>query len=109
MIWAQERPEARPDVRRRVAMEADRLGVPLANLGSRYSATARGSYTAFSCASCNALFGDWYLREYVMEARAEDARSSSSRFQAAAAGSSNHTGAAMPGRASALTVNRRLP
>ncbi|MEU8152168.1 hypothetical protein AB0B94_00715 [Micromonospora sp. NPDC048986] len=73
LIWAQDRPEARPDVRRRVAMEAGRLGVPLANLGSRYSATARGSYTAFSCPSCNALFGDWYLREYVMEARAEDA------------------------------------
>ncbi|WP_346535479.1 hypothetical protein [Micromonospora sp. DPT] len=42
LIWAQDRPEARPDVRRRVAMEADRLGVPLANLGSRHSATAAG-------------------------------------------------------------------
>ena|SRR6266496_4292700 len=33
----------------------------------------RGSYTVFSCPSCEALFGDWYLREYVMEARVEDA------------------------------------
>lgn len=73
LIWAQDRPEARTDVRRRVAVEADRLGVPVANLGPRYSATARDSYTAFSCPSCNALFGDWYLREYVMEARAENA------------------------------------
>jgi hypothetical protein len=46
LIWAQDRPEAQPDVRRRVAVEADRLGVPLPNLGSRYSATARSSYTS---------------------------------------------------------------
>jgi hypothetical protein len=73
LIWAQDRPEARADVRDRVAVEADRIGVVVANLGRRYSATARGSYTAFSCPSCNALFGDWYLREYVMETRAEEA------------------------------------
>src|SRR5437763_16616897 len=56
-----------------VAAEADRLGVPVANLGRRFRATAQGSYTAFSCPSCDALFGDWYLREYVMDARVDDA------------------------------------
>jgi hypothetical protein len=73
LIWAQDRPEARADVRRRVAEEANRLGVPVANLGPRYSATAGDSYTACSCPACNALFGDWYLREYMMEARTDDA------------------------------------
>jgi len=72
-LWAKERLEANIEVRRHVAAEARRLGSPVANLGSRYSQTASSSYTAFSCPACSALFGDWYLREYMLEARAEEA------------------------------------
>ena len=72
-LWATDRPEAGPEVRRRVAAEAKRLGVSLANLGSRYSNTAGGTYTAFSCPRCGALFGDWFLRNHMMESRSEDA------------------------------------
>ena len=32
-----------------------------------------GSYTAFSCPGCDALFGDWFLHSYMTEARMEDA------------------------------------
>lgn len=72
-LWAQERPEAGAQIRRRVAVEATRIGVPLATLGRRFSRTAGGSYMAFSCPGCDALFGDWFLRSYMMEVRGMDA------------------------------------
>jgi hypothetical protein len=72
-IWAEERPEVGAQVRRRVAAEAKRVGVPLANLGRRFSGTAGGFYTAFSCPGCDALFGDWFLRTYMIEACEMDA------------------------------------
>ena len=56
-----------------MAAEANRLGIPVANLGRRFSRTAGASYTAFSCPSCRALFGDWFLRDYIIEARSIDA------------------------------------
>jgi hypothetical protein len=58
----------------RAAAEATRIGVPPANLSRRYSRTAGGSYTAFSCPSCGALFGDWFLHNYMIEARTVDAQ-----------------------------------
>jgi Competence protein CoiA-like family len=72
-IWARERPEASDAVRSRPVAEATGLGVTPANLGPRYSRTAGGSYTAFSCPGCGALFGDWFLRSYMIEARMQDA------------------------------------
>jgi hypothetical protein len=71
-IWANERPEANSAVRQRAAAEAKRLRVAAANLGRRHSQTAGGSYTAFSCPNYGSLFGDWFLREYIMEAQAVD-------------------------------------
>jgi competence protein CoiA len=73
-IWAKVRPEASAQVRQHMAAEATRIGVPLANLGPRYSRTASGSYTAFSCPRCDALFGDWFLHSYMIEARGMDAQ-----------------------------------
>jgi hypothetical protein len=53
-------------VRQHVSAEADRVHADLANLGRRYGRTAGGSYTAFSCPRCGALFGDWYLSDYIL-------------------------------------------
>ncbi|WP_344501119.1 hypothetical protein [Dactylosporangium maewongense] len=73
-IWAKIRPEAEPQILRRANIEAERIGLSSATLGQRYSRTAGGSYTAFSCPNCDALFGDWFLRSHMLEARTAGAQ-----------------------------------
>jgi hypothetical protein len=71
-MWAGQRPETASEVRREALVEAGRLGIPPAMLGQRYSRTVRDSYVAFSCPACRALFGDYYLRDFMLEERMMD-------------------------------------
>lgn len=68
-IWGDEKAEAALEVRRAVLAEARRLGVPPATLGRRYSKTVGDFYVAFACPRCNALFGDYFLRDFMLEER----------------------------------------
>ncbi|MFU8873206.1 competence protein CoiA family protein [Micromonospora sp. SL4-19] len=68
-IWGDEKPEAAAEVRRAVLAEARRLRVSPAKLGRRYSKTVGDFYVAFACPQCNALFGDYFLRNFMLEQR----------------------------------------
>ena len=43
-------------------------GVALGAIKNRYSRTVESSYLSFGCPHCDALFGDWFVREAVLDA-----------------------------------------
>ncbi|MCL3862067.1 competence protein CoiA [Actinotalea sp. K2] len=67
-MWATERPEADSQIQQAVRDRVATAGWALcAALSLKTSGTA-GQYLAFSCAHCDALFGDWPLRSEWMNA-----------------------------------------
>lgn len=59
-------------VRQWLAGEGRGASVELGEIKPRYSRTMETSYTSFGCPHCNAIFGDWFVREAVMEAHLYD-------------------------------------
>lgn len=39
----------------------------LAKVGMRYSKTVGKSYVSFGCSKCDAIFGDWYVKDLYAE------------------------------------------
>jgi hypothetical protein len=59
-------------VRQWLAGEGRGTNVKLGEIKPRYSRTMETSYTSFGCPHCNSIFGDWFVREAVMEAHLYD-------------------------------------
>lgn len=74
-IWQDpDRPETARDVRAAAAAAAAGNGLPpLAQLSRRYSKTTESTYMAFSCPQCGALYGDFFLQEWLMDREYEPA------------------------------------
>jgi hypothetical protein len=59
-------------VQRWLAAEGRAAGIQLGAIKSRHSRTMETSYLSFGCPHCDKLFGDWFVRDAVMEAHLYD-------------------------------------
>jgi hypothetical protein len=66
-LWDSDRPEAASEVRKVGAAVATRTGLSLANLQRRRTQMSGTTYMAFCCPHCNYTFGDWFVRQFLME------------------------------------------
>ena len=55
-------------IQRKVIEHNDRsLKLPLATIKERYSNMTASSYMSFGCKKCDSIFGDWYIRNAVID------------------------------------------
>lgn len=66
-MWADDRPEALPAVQRAVAAATADLTTPTGVVGRRATRMSGTTYSAFSCPSCRAVFGEFFYRQFLME------------------------------------------
>jgi competence protein CoiA len=65
-------PELLALIRHWLAGDGRGTGVTLGAIKRRYSRTVERSYLSFGCPHCDALFGDWFVREAVLDAAIDD-------------------------------------
>jgi hypothetical protein len=65
-------PEVIAVVRNGLAGAGRGSGIALGAIKKRYSRTVESSYLSFGCPHCDALFGDWFVREAVLDAAIDD-------------------------------------
>jgi len=66
-VFAKDRIEATPAIRQAAEQAAIGVVVPLAKLSPRSTKMSGSTYMAFSCPKCNAVSGDMYVRDTLME------------------------------------------
>ena len=69
-LWVSDKLAFRPEIITKVNDYTKSVNEKNLNVGKikeRYSNTVGGSYASFGCPKCDAIFGDWYLHEAIID------------------------------------------
>ena len=70
MLWASDKLAFKPEIIAKVnehAISAKDKNLNIGKIKERYSKTVADSYASFGCPECDAIFGDWFLHELIMD------------------------------------------
>jgi len=75
VTWSDEKLEFTPAIENAVISHVVGGNLPkLGHIKRRFSRTIKRAYVSFGCANCDAIFGDWPLRDFILENRCNENR-----------------------------------
>ena len=72
-LWANEKFSMDSRIVKAIEKEVQQMpNIHMAKVGKRYSHTVRHSYLSFGCSDCDAIFGDFYVHDTIIDSFAGD-------------------------------------